>query len=606
MRTVVSPVFEIRPVTSVSPDWYRLGVRPNSGPCQRRLNIGSPAISVLFGLVLLPRMKKTPGFTSLVLHLVSSLPLSLIPRGLQVRRLLPGTDYLTIEASPCPVVAACPTCGSTSRRIHSKYVRRLRDLPSHGQAVMIQLAARRFRCLNGACVRKTFAERLDDASVSARRTDRLGGLQRHLGLALGGEAGMRIAERVAVPISADTLLRMVVSTGSGENPTVTPRVLAVDDWAYRRGHRYGTILVDLERNQVVDLLPDRQAATLAKWLCEHPGIEIVARDRAGAYADGIRQGAPDAVQVADRWHMLRNLGDAVQAVVSRHHAGVRRVAKEIAGEVNAEAAAACVPPTETAKATAAERRRQDTYARRHARYEEAAELRTAGVSIKRIAALIGVERKTVRGWLRAGDVPLWRKPLQLGGLAPYQDYLDRRWTEGCHNAAQLWRELVERGFSGRSGTVRQWAGQRRKGEPKATSIPAINSVAGGSLSDRHIASQLMTGDTLPKTEQNFVACLLKQVPELAECVAAAKQLAAVLSKKSKETLTKVLEDAGKTALGSFVVNLRSDIGAVQAALDLPWTTSPAEGQINRLKMLKRTMYGRAGFALLRARVLYAT
>jgi transposase len=561
---------------------------------------------VLFGLVILPGVRKTPGFTSLVLHLVSSLSLSLIPCGLQILRVLPGADHLTIEASPCLSMAACPSCGSTSRRIHSNYVRRLRDLPSHGQAVMIQLSARRFRCLNVACVRKTFAERLDDAMIWGRRTKRLGDLQRHLGLALGGEAGTRLAERVALPISADTLLRMVASTGTGMSPAVTPRVLAVDDWAWRRGHRYGIILVDLERNRVVDLLPDRQAATLANWLRQHPGIEIVARDRAGACADGIRQGAPDAVQVADRWHMLRNLGDAVQAVVDRHHAGVRRVAKEIAGEAAAEQAAIPLNPTNTAQLTSAEQRSQDAYARRQARYEEAAELRTAGVPIKRIAASIGVERKTVRSWLRIGGPALWRKPPQPGGLAPYQDYLDRRWTEGCHNAAQLWRELVERGFSGRPGAVRQWAGRRRKGEPKTMNISAIHNVAGGSLSARQIASQLMTDDTLPKLEQNFVACLLKQVPELAECVAAAKRLTVVLCKKGKETLDKVLEDASKTALGSFVANLRNDIGAVQAALDLPWTTSPAEGQINRLKMLKRTMYGRAGFGLLRARVLYAT
>jgi transposase len=549
---------------------------------------------------------KTPGFTSLVLHLVSCHSPSLIPCGLQVRRVLPGNDHLTIEASPCLAMAACPSCGSISLRIHSNYIRTLLDLPSHGQAVTIQLSARRFRCLNAACVRKTFAERLDDASVSARRTNRLGDLQRHLGLALGGEAGTRFAKRVAVPISADTLLRMVAGTGSGEDTVVTPRVLAVDDWAWRRGHRYGTILVDLERNQVVDLLPDRQATTLANWLREHPGIEIVARDRAGAYADGIRQGAPDAVQVADRWHMLRNLGDAVQTVVSRHHADVRRVAKEIAGEMAAEAAAVSLPPTDMAKPTAAKQRSQDAHARRQARYEEAAELKAAGVSIKRTAALIGVERKTVRSWLRAGGASLWRKPPRPGGLAPYEDHLDRRWTEGCQNAAQLWRELVKRGFSGRPGIVRQWAGRRRKGEPKAARIPTIKSVAGGSLSAQQIARQLMTGDTLLKTEQNFVACLLKQIPELAECVVAAKRLTALLCKKSKETLDKVMNDAGKTALGSFVANLRSDIGAVQAALDLPWTTSPAEGQINRLKMLKRTMYGRAGFGLLRARVLYAT
>ena len=414
----------------------------------------------------------------MVLQIVSSPLLSLIPRALRVLRVLPTADRVTIEAGPGRCIAECPTCGSASRRVHSIYLRKLRDLPSHGRAVMIHVCARRFRCLNVDCVRKTFAERLDDALVCARRTKRLGDLQRHLGLALGGEAGTRLAERVAVPISADTLLRMVATAVPGESPAVTPRVLAVDDWAWRRGHRYGTILVDLERNEVVDLLPDRQAETLATWLRKHPGIEIVARDRAGAYADGIRQGAPDAVQVADRWHLLRNLGDAVRTVVDRQHVEVRKVAKQIAEEAVVPAASVAVVPPEIAKPTAAQQRSQNAYARRQARYDEAAQLKRAGASLKRIAVLIGAERKTVRRWLRAGSAPLWRKPQRLGGLAPYHDHLDRRWTEGCRNAPQLWRELVTLGFVGRPGTVRQWAGRRRKHDPKIVSSDIRNPAIG--------------------------------------------------------------------------------------------------------------------------------
>jgi hypothetical protein len=193
--------------------------------------LGSPAISVLFRLVFFWIDEEAMDSRSMVLRIVSSPLLSLIPRALRVLRVLSAADHVTVEAGPFRCMAACPSCGSVSWRVHSNYMRKLRDLPSHGRVVVIHLSARRFRCLNAACARKTFAERLDDAFVSARRTKRLGDLQHHLGLALGGEAGTRLAERVAVPISADTLLRMAASAVSAESPAATPRVLAVDDWA---------------------------------------------------------------------------------------------------------------------------------------------------------------------------------------------------------------------------------------------------------------------------------------------------------------------------------------------------------------------------------------
>ncbi|MGI4799696.1 MAG: ISL3 family transposase [Janthinobacterium lividum] len=329
--------------------------------------------------------------------------LSIVPAALKISRVVPTIKDVIVEAGLVRSSVHCPTCGLPSRRIHSHYGRVLRDLPWQGRPATIRVAARRFRCLNTACSRKTFAERLGAVACrSARRTTRLSDLQRHVGFALGGEAAARLAARLAIPTSADTMLRLVASVAASEPTRSTSRVLGMDDWAWRRGHRYGTILVDLERNAVVELLPDRQAETLASWLRQHPGIEIVARDRAGAYADGIRQGASDAIQVSDRWHLLRNLGDAVRALIDRHHGAIQHAAKQFNASLAEPATTTDIPLPIAPKITTAQRRSQDAYGRRRSRYEEAARLRAAGVSISAIAAALRAERKTIRRWLRAG------------------------------------------------------------------------------------------------------------------------------------------------------------------------------------------------------------
>jgi transposase len=533
--------------------------------------------------------------------------LPLIPAGLLVQQILPSPDHLTIVATARQKTAACPDCAALSCRVHSRYHRTLGDLPWQGRPVTLRVRVRRFRCLNPSCLRRTFAERLGEtARPAARRTSRLGDLQRHLGLVVGGEAGARLAARLAIPISPDTLLRMARRGDPSPVPPPPPRVLGVDDWAWRRGHRYGTVLVDLEQNRVLDLLPDRRAESLAAWLKRNPGVEIVARDRAGVYADGIRQGAPNAVQVADRWHLLRNLGDALQAIVERHHAAARRIAAEVAADLVAGAPTAGTPAIERPD-VATTPRGPAAHAGRRARFEEAARLHATGVSLRQISRLLGTDCKTVRRWLRAGDIPSWQQPRRGSMLDAHRDHLERRWAEGCRNAARLWRELASVGFSGGYTTVKAWAARRRKTGPNVGRMSAADKGQPWRWpSGRRMARLLMAEtDTLAEADRTFVARLLDAVPPLAAAVAAAQRLSLLLRRQSSEKLEDVLTATSATPLASFTAELRKDIDAVQAAVDLPWTTSPVEGQIGRIKMLKRTMYGRAGFELLRARVLHA-
>jgi transposase len=542
----------------------------------------------------------------MVFKVVSSTLLSFVPRSLKVTRVVPTSETVTIEAVPRPISAECPDCSTPSRRIHSLYRRLLHDLPWQGRPVTIHVAARRFHCLNRRCDRRTFAERLTEVTrLSSRRTGRLRDLQHHLGLSLGGEAGARLAARIAVPTSPDTLLRLAAARRCRDGAP-TPRVLGIDDWAWKRGRRYGTVLVNLETNEVVDLLPDREAASVAEWLRDRPGVEIVARDRAGAYADGIRQGAPGAIQVADRWHLLRNLGDAVQALGDRHNVAARRAALDVRAHLSATKALVTAPlalsipaPTAAQKASAASR------ARRQLRYEEAARLHGIGATIARISAELGADRKTVHSWLRLGQAPLWKQPSGDSILDPYKTFLGRRWSEGCRNATQLWRELLPLGFRESSSIVREWAARHRNALPGkdgsgGEALPPVWPVPGG----YRLARLLMTSRSRMNAEERiFTSRLLADEPALDIAVTWARRLNKLLRRRSVESLDEVLAAAADTLFARFAASLRRDFDAINASLVTPWTTSPVEGQISRIKMLKRTMYGRAGFELLRARVL---
>ena len=541
--------------------------------------------------------------------------LPLVPADLVVEQVLPTPDHLTVMCRSRVAAPLCPGCGHPSSRRHSSYPRRLTDLPWQGRRVPVEVQVRRLRCGRSGCAHRIFAERLPATAVAyAKRTARLGSLQHHIGLALGGKAGARLAERIGTPVSGATLLRLV-RRGAPATPAAAPRVLGVDDWAWKRGQRYGTVLVDLERHAVVDLLPDREADSFAAWLRAHPGVEVIARDRGAGYADGGRRGAPNAVHVADRWHLLENCSAAVLEAVKRNMPTLRAAIQPAAQPtssaptVAAVTVAAAPDPNVPPPLTSAQRLQWQGWQRRVQVHGEVIRLHQQGVPVRHIAHELALSRNTVRRWVR-GEQPELHRP-RMHSLDPWRAVLERRWAEGCRNGARLWRDLCDAGFKGGVRVVTEWASRQRLAEPERQHGPAnvlaVRSPARPSAYPARRVARMLMADlaTIAEPDRAYVKRLLAVSPALARVRDLAQRFAALVRAHTADALTPWLADAEHCELRGFAAGLRQDEQAVRGALILPWSSGQVEGQVTRLKLVKRQGYGRAKLDLLRARLVRA-
>ena len=496
--------------------------------------------------------------------------------------------------------ASCPACGRFAGRVHSRYQRRLADAAIGGRPVLIRLTVRRFFCPAPDCPVITFAEQVEGLTVRyARRTPPLAQMLTAVALALAGRAGARLAPLLGLLAGRSSMLRLIMALPDPQAGPVP--VLGVDDFAFRRGHTYGTLLVSIDTGKPVDMLPDREAGTLAAWLRAHPGTEVICRDRAGAYAEGARTGAPAAIQVADRWHLWHNLAEHAEKTVAAHHRCVR---DHYAALGQAAAQQAPDPGQLAAQAATAHAGNRARVVRARERYEQVQALKDKGKNVTTVMRELRLAPGTARRYYHAasadevvaGTLAGW--PSKLDDHTPY---LHQRWNSGCTNICQLHREITARGYRGSYATVYAYL-RPFKGLAAPPAVPAPPKV-------RHITSWILRDPaSLDESEQASLDAVRAHCPHLDTLAAHVTEFAKILTGRHGEQLDAWIARASagdQPDLRSFTTGLKRDYQAVLNGLTLPYSSGKVEGNVNRIKMLKRQMYGRAGFDLLRKRVLLA-
>jgi transposase len=518
-----------------------------------------------------------------------------------VKELMIGTDKIGLAVESTAHKAACPKCQEESTQIHSTYMRYPADLAWAEWAVVLHLRVKRFFCKNEACPKKTFAERFPDLVAQyARRTERATERQHQICLNVCARIAEKLLMLDRIGISDTTINRLIRSLPDPDDLPV--RVLGLDDWAKRKGQRYGTILVDLERGEIIDLLGDRNAETVAQWLEEHPEIEIVSRDRSQTYANAISQGAPDAIQVADRWHLLKNISDAVFKILQQEYATIKQRMAPAQEQDQQDCYEGKLP--ETLLPDDAEEQLTPAEERRKERIICAQKLQRQGWTQKGIAQHLDIHPKTVRRYLQDPS-PRARRYRTGQLLNAYKPYLVQRWNEGCHNATQLFREIQQQGYAGKTTMVRNFVQHLRQiSQDKPINLDPSHRVP----SLRELTWFILKRPEKRTDEDEKTLTLLStEHPKLTTTIKLSRELAAIIREQDVSDFDVWLEKASKShyrVWNNFAASIRQDYDAVRSAILLQWSNGPTEGHINRLKCLKRQMYGRAKDDLLRKRVLW--
>lgn len=401
-----------------------------------------------------------------------------------------------------------------------------------------------------------------------------------------------------IPVGKDTLLRAIRYRMSQRLEHEQPiKVLGVDDFAFRKGVSYGTILVDLERRRPVDLLADRSGATLAEWLKSHPEIEIVRRDRSTVYADAARTGAPQAEQVADRWHLLKNLSDMIERFFVQNHRLLTETAAQIRAEHRVAQPEIALTDDSLGKLRPVPRRRQHLF-------DEIKRLQASGKTLRGIARELKIARNTVRRYARCDTVPHHHAGAGRPSLViPFADYLEKRWREGEHIAFRLWQEMREQGFTGQVDSVQRFVQEWRK-----TPVGKINyPISSRGMSPRQAAKLLLNQAVGSRKEKHYIRKLCAISPKVEMIRQIGNQFQQVVKEKRGDLFDDWLAEVKQSNIEDFenwASSLLADEAAVRNAFLSEWSNGQVEGQVNRLKTIKRQMYGRASFDLLRARVLH--
>ena len=530
-------------------------------------------------------------------------------KGLRLAEITTTEESVTLHLFVTRRTARCPSCQHRSQRVHSRHDRTIADLPWGGTTGRLRLRVRRFLCQVASCPQRIFAEQVPQlVDRYGRRTHRLRDALQRIGIALGGAAGARLATSLGLPAGRTALLDLI--RAAPPSPGEQPSAVGVDEFAWRRGRRFGTIIIDLARRRPLDLLPDRDADQVAAWLQQHPGSTTIARDRSGLYADAAARGAPAARQVVDRWHVLHNLGEALEQFLLHQRTVLRDAGTltDTTAEVPASSAPAELPALPWQER--AEEAGRQRHAAQLARYDAIHQLHAAGADVAHIARTVGASRETVYRYLRLPGPPArMRLPARRAAIDPYLPYLERRWAEGCRNGKRLWREIREQGFAHSYSGVARFVARLRRAERAGQPATAPRRAAPRPPTPRQVALLCLRRPEKRTPAQQVYLDRLQQADEaVASAYALVQDFAAMLRERRGERLDDWLAEAEgcpAPALRRFATGLRGDLDAVRAGLSEPWSNGPTEGFVHKLKLLKRQGYGRAGFDLLRQRMLCA-